>query len=252
MMFAKRLISSVVSLSLVATMLMPMGVYAVENETPAKKIGGKNFCTSINVRSSEIEKRMAEREGKVSQAQIERMSKLTERRAERDDRLQKNRTENEAKRAEQFAKMTGKATTDAQKAAVEAFKVTTANAIATRKAAVDSAMSTFRSGMDALIASRKTSLNGIIAAYKSATSAALAKAKSDCASGVDPDTARATFQASMKGAKDKMQTDRKALEKVGASAEALAKTRNASVKNATEAFQVTMKTARTTLQNAMK
>lgn len=204
------------ALALVATIAVPA---AAQAHTPKKEMG---FCTVISTKSVQLETRLTDLQTKLSRAQDERIAKLNQLRADRDARLQ-------AKRAQAVAP---------SEASIQA-------AIAARKVAVDTAMKTFRDGLDQLLAAHKASIINITTAYKTAVEDAVAKAKSDCAAGGAPATVRATFMATMKSAKDKMQTDRKALEKLGPQAEALAKTRNAEVQKAMEDFKTAMEKAHT-------
>ena len=75
--------------------------------------------------------------------------------------------------------------------------------------------------------------------------------KTDCAAGVVPATARATYMASMKAAHDKFKVDRDAIEKLGAKIEALAKIRNTAVKKAMDDFKTAAEAARATLKAAL-
>jgi len=89
-----------------------------------------------------------------------------------------------------------------------------------------------------------------VATFKSSVDAAVTKAKTDCDAGVTPATARQTFTASVKTAKDKLRSYIQALDKIGPQVEALAKTRNDAVRAANQTFKTTLEQAQATLKAA--
>ena len=236
-MNTKRTIAIFLGLAMMATAFPPSTAISAEHDQKALKA---NFCTQFSTKSGNLKKRLADQQAKISKAKQERTTKLAQKQADRDDRLTTKRAQADERRAEQFAKLDGKAITEAQKAAIVAFQESIQTAIAARKAAVDAAMKTFRDGLAAFVTTHQTSVQNITTAYQAAVDAANAKAKNDCADGVAPATVRADFTATMKTAKDKMQTDRKALEKLGSQAESLAKTRNAAVQKAMDDFKAAL------------
>jgi len=229
-------------LAFVLSLIAPVASFA--QTTPSRAA----FCSRIDQIIAPIEQRMTDREGKLETRWQEIDANLAKREADRLARLSDYRNTRDDNRETQYAKLEAKATTDAQKQAVANFKATVEAAVVTRKAAVDSAISAVEQSVSQSIDARRAAVTTATNEFKSAKSAAIAKTKADCSAGVDPQTIRETFRASMKAAQDKFKNDYQAIEKLKGSFESVRTTRQQEVKTAIADFKSTLEKAGTDLK----
>jgi hypothetical protein len=209
-------------------------------------------CSRIGDFSVNTQARLTDRESRYAKNYSDRLSNVDSREQKQNDRLVAARTKQDEGRIEQYGKLEGRAKTDAQKAAVIAYESAINSAKATRRAAVDAAVSTFRTSLDSAIASRKSQVDASLNTFKTSVNAALEKAKADCTSGVDMKTVRATLKSSLDAARTKLESDRKAIDKLGDVVSPLAKTRNAAVDAAVKNFKTAADAAKAALVAAFK
>jgi len=227
--------------------VFPLAILAAQ-ETPGK--AQEAFCNRLTAAASRLEERISERYTKIEQKKSEKGTNFQTGRQARSDKLIAARDSWDSKRAEQIAKLEAKAQTDSQKQAVAAFKEAVSAAVSARRLAVDNAITAFRTGVDQLAEQRKIALETLTANYRSEVSAALQKAKTSCASGTAAVTVRETLITELKAARDKFNTGRQEVDKIGPAVEELAKTRNQAVAAAVESYKAAIEQARVDLKAA--
>src|SRR3989344_2152650 len=210
----------------------------------------KAFCTRFIENASQISARLDERSGKIDERQDNRLKRLEEKRTKRDQLLEGKRDGGDERRVQMYAKLLEKADTDAEKAAVEKFKTTVEAAIKTRRTAVDAAITSFRTSVENTVSGRQSGIDSVKKKFTSATNAALAEAKASCEKGTDAKTVREEFLSDMQAAREALQSDRQASDKVVGQVKALAKTRQTSLEKAFTDFRTTLEAAQKELKAA--
>ncbi|MDB5184695.1 MAG: surface antigen [Candidatus Saccharibacteria bacterium] len=137
--------------------------------------------------------------------------------------------------------------TVAQHAAIESYQTKMVAANTVRISAVDAARATYRTALKAAVDSRQSQLNGSVDAYRSAVADAFTTAASNCGDG----NARTTLKGSIKAAHQTLDSARQA-DKIKASIQQLAATRDASIKAADSDFAASAKTYTATLVAVLK
>lgn len=252
----QRTSKKIFGLAMSATMLANMVAMPVlaKNDRPTSTRPGKtvvNFCTRLDNATTKLDNNLADRAKKLSNKRMERDARLEKNRSARDEKIAQHKTDADKKRAEHYAKMQTKVKNPAQDQALANFQAAISAAVSARKAAFDAARTTFRAGMDAALATRKTAIDGAINTFQAALEAAKTQAKTDCANGVDPATAKATFQATVKAAREKLAADRKAVENISASVKDLVNARRAAMDKARADFKAATEKARKDLKAAL-
>ncbi len=218
----------------------------------AKGANGAQFCTTGIEKLGQLGTGIESRIGTKQQNQAARVNTADQNRQGRDTNLASTRTKEDAQRQQWYVTLESKAGTDATKlAAVKDFEGAMEAAVKTRRAAIDAAIASFRSSVDATHGTRSTDVTAALAAFKSAVDAATATAKSSCSAGTDPATIRSTFQASVKSAREALDTARKSTDTVGSQVKTLTDTRKTAVDSAMNAFKSTMQSAVTKLRAAL-
>ncbi len=244
------IISTGATLLLLAT-VVPQAAFAARpdfagsDKKPAR-VDAAQFCSTIDAMANANNAKMTERMNRLNANRLEHTIKKDEKRTDRDEALEAKRENWDARRAERFSKLTGRAVTDEQRAAVEEFRATVTDALGDRRIAVDTAITEFRGDVDALSAAHKAALNEAITDLKEARDAAVAKAKADCAAGVDPVTAQATFEASMKAAMDAFMAAKENIKQP--EMQTIIETRKTAVSRAMDEFQSVMRAAQEKLR----
>ena len=164
--------------------------------------------------------------------------------------LTDKREEQDARRNAWYEKLEAAADTDEKKAAVAEFKKTVEAAADTRREAVDAAINAFRKSVDAAVTTEKENRAGGIETFGTIIEVALNQAKKDCADGKSPDAIRSAFQASLKSAREALQSERKDDGNLGVIIKDLATTRQAAMKSALDAFKTTLEQAKIDLKKA--
>lgn len=226
---------------------VPFSVFA---EGTTVKTNENNFCTKLPQIATKLTSGITDRDSKLQGKRVERSAQIINKRHGIDEKRTLNRVDRDGDRDTRYTELEARATTDIQKAALATFKTNISAAVAKRRTAVDTAVTTFRTGVDSIIANRKTLVDGFIATFTTSANAALAQAQADCANGVAPKTARATFEASMKTAREKLSTSRKALDKNTTEIQTLSTARKNAVNAAIATFKTEVESARTALKAA--
>jgi len=241
---AKRIAAAAAGTVMFLTSVLPAFAQSATGTRP-----GGNACERIARLATTMETRVNEGRSKILARRDERTSKLDERRKDREERLGDRREKWEDAWEKKIERLEDRSGTNT--AAIAAFKTAMAAAWKTRDAAIDAANKAFRTGLEKLIAEKKTAVENASLAFKNAVAAAFAKAKSDCASGVAPETVMTNLRASLKAAQDKFQSDRKAIEGIGAKVKELVRTRQAAVEKAKADFKAAAEKARADLKAAL-
>jgi hypothetical protein len=230
---------------------MPTLSFAQEGTAPVRDVRA-NFCTKVDDATAKVTAQLGERETKYETRRTEGRGKVAERFGERDLTRTEKRSNWDGKREEWKTKLEERASTTEAKAAVETFMTTMDKAVATRRAAVDQAIKEFRAGVDAAIVARESAVAGHLSTLKQEIALAGEKAKSDCASGVDPKTARTTYVAALKSAKDKFRAGVKSVEARKDTLVPLANQRKLAIDSAVKTFKETVTKATYDLKKNVK
>lgn len=208
------------------------------------------FCSNFSDHAAKIAANMEERKNSFEERKTNRTGTVDENRDNRDGKLEDKRSLADARRSEMYAKLEDKADTDAEKKAVATFKKTIEDAVDDRRDAVNEAIETFRIGVDAATTTRKDDAQALADAFTKAVNTAVEKAKSDCVSGATPATVRTNFQLALKEARENLQTDRSASEKLKTQIQVLADARKVSIERAVSSFKATLELAKGELKKA--
>lgn len=234
---------------ILAGLLGPLMAAAQPQATvSAAKPEGGSFCSRVDqLRASA----MKQHDGLRKQLDASRAKQLTDvesKKKENDTHVAGLAKSVDAQRDQQIAKLAEKAVEPAKKTALATFQRAVATAVSARRAAVKSSNDTYRLGLKDAIAKRKASADAMLKTYQDAVLAAASKAKADCAAKVDPAVARETFLGATKAAKDKLQSDRKILERMEEAVAPLVSVRRAAHEKALADFKVAMERARADLK----
>ncbi len=225
---------------ILSAFLIPVAVLA---ENAANGNTQSLFCKNVNKWRNTIETRLEDRKERVSVKVVERDENIASRRETRDVNLESKRDGWDKNREQRYSNLESKAETEEQKQAVAEFKSIVDEAVATRRVSVDAAIDTFRSEVNKVVTTRRQAVNTAIEEFQLAVANAGEKAENDCANEVAAATVRLNYRAALKAAKDKLQTDKQAIDKIGAQVQTLAQTRNVAVKQAVDTFTSELKAA---------
>ncbi len=227
--------------------LVPLWIFA-QNANDNQK--AKGFCNIISNLASKYDQRITDRETKLEQKRNEITNRITNRWAERDTKLAEKRAKWDTNREEHFEKLEEKAGTDEQKQTLLVFKQAVTTAIASRRAVIDKAIEDFRQGVEQAKIDRKSAADALRNTFRNTIRAAFQKAETDCEAGVDPGTIRTNFQAEVKAAKEKFESDRQEMEKLQVGMKALIETRKEAIEKAITDFKAAMETAKNNFKTA--
>ncbi len=209
-----------------------------------------NFCSNLVQTISLLDQRIIIREEALKTLQTKRLENLKNSRELRDTQLTELKQNVITNLGVTYTKIEVLAKTDGQKIAVNNFKTAMGNAINIRKNVVAVAASNYRQEIDRIIASRNSTIDTIINNFKNSYQAAVKKSKADCAAGVKPLIAKATFIASISVAKTNLISDK---QKIGDSS-SLIKSASANYQNAVikanQDFKIAIEKARIDLQTS--
>src|SRR3989344_3113862 len=249
--------TALVGTVLIASMLAPLAAAEQTTSTDLPRTSSgqatsaeKGFCARLGGLSGQIDQNITGRLSKLGDKRSETEKNLESRVTDRDKQLADNRANWDENRNRQYAGLEAQANPDTQKQAVAEFKLTVEAAITTRKAAIDAAIQAFRTGVKNDLDARKSSVDAAIKTFTDAGKAAFEKARTDCASDVAPATVRATLQASLKAAKEKLASDIKIIEKKKDATKPLIEARKTAIEKAIQDFKNAMEAARTALKAA--
>jgi len=212
--------------------------------------GANVWCERLTDYAAKFMARVETRRGKVTAQKTGVEDKIQGHRTEIDARLAEIRAKAETKRLEKLDALKKKVSSEAKKTAITAFQAAVQKAVADRQAAVDAAQKAYRASVDGAITARKTAIDAAAANYQVAVEAALAKAKTDCTGTSDAAMIRTTLRAGLEAAKEKLRSDRAAVERVGEKIQSLTDTRKAALKKAQDDFLAALNTAKTELKTA--
>ena len=211
----------------------------------------KGFCSRISELTLKVDQRINDREAKLEKKHQENLDKFAVNKSERNAKKEEGKDKRDANRQEHYSALEAKATTDAQKQALAVFESTVEAAITARQTTIDATIASFQADIKRAMDNRKVAVDAAVSEFKNAEDLAIDKAISDCASGIDQKTVRATFIASMKTARDKFQSNKQAIEKLRASFEPLRATRKAAIDKAIQDFKIAIEGAKNELKIAL-
>ncbi|MDD5547633.1 MAG: hypothetical protein PHN74_01870 [Candidatus Pacebacteria bacterium] len=247
----KRLLVLTIGAVFSANVVLPTLAFADPSATTTSGDSVKaSFCAKLTASEEKTNQKLAERAAVQEKKQQDRLAKFKEVREGVDNMRNIRRAWWDENRTSAFTKIEKRAKTDSEKAAAAAFKIAAEAAVAARKTSVDAAVSAYRTGVDQLVAERKTAIVAAISNFATSVKTVIDKAKADCASGADSKTVKKEMKASLKDVRNKLESDRKAIEKVGISAKDLSVIKKAAFTKAAEDFKAAIEKARATLMSA--
>jgi hypothetical protein len=199
-------------LSVMGFVLAPVAVFAEidgDANVALKANGHINFCNAIN--SEDFKTLVNFQQGLETRDDHrgDRDEKVEEKRGWFDQKREDKQGEAQDKVEDRFAKLESKALTDIQKQGLLSARMAIQAAMDFKSSDMDAMIKEFRANMDTIKSEHRTEMDASFGNLKVALDEAIAKAKADCAAGVNPDTVRANFQASVKAAHDQFTTERK-------------------------------------------
>jgi nitrate reductase assembly molybdenum cofactor insertion protein NarJ len=222
-----------------------------EKKADRKEKVNDKFCTAIENNSGKFLENWEQKGNNLKMKKEERKNRWTERVGANSARLTELRSKVDAEMAKKIADLLAKTgITDAQKSAVNTFSATQKTALTKKRAAIDAARNTFQVGVANAVNTKQAGMDAVMATFKNSISAAFGKAKTDCTASVEIGSVRETLRASLKTAREKMQTDKEANAKLKVSIEPLVEARKTAFETARNTYKTTMEAARTTLQAA--
>lgn len=248
----KRFFNAAVAFALAASMALPFaaGAQVGLDVSVGARPDDAGFCKGLAAMAAKVEERVAAGTSAIAAKRAEAQTRLDERKTSHDTKLAEARAKEDEMRDERVADLEVIADTDAEKQALEKFQADVAAAVTVRRAATDLANEAFRDGLKAKIAARASAVDAATTTFNAAVRAALAKAKADCASGVSPASVRTTLMASLKAAREKMQSDLQEIAKLGPQVKALIDVRVAAHEKAMADFHASLDAAKAELKAA--
>lgn len=225
----------------------PMGVAA---QTATSTHSGKDFCDRLGSISTNIEKRISNREEQFRRHKDNRLEKFLQHASSTAERLDNTRDQWDENRKEHYDKLLERANTDAQKQAVEKFRAAMDAATAKRRAAIDAAIKTFQTDVKNMLGSRKGGLEKAAADFRTAEQGAFKEAKDACAAGKQIKDIRQTFNKKLQKAQRSFEGDRKDANRLGVGLDGLARKRQEAFREAREAYESAARKARIDLKAA--
>lgn len=232
------------------TIAGPLGVFA-QTSTSTPSNNGKDFCDRLGGISTNLEKRIANREDQFRKMKDNRLEKFLKSASSTAERLDGSRDHADENRKEHYAKLLERADTDAQKQAVEKFRAAMDAAIATRRAAIDAAIKTFQADVKSMLGSRKGGLEKAAADFRTGEQAAIKEAQDACKSGTNIKTVRQTLNRKLQGLQRDFEGDRRDANRLGVGLDGLTKKRAEAFRVAREAYEVAARKARLELKAAL-
>jgi hypothetical protein len=251
-------LSALASAALIASFVIPQISFATTTPPGDRREGGPgsdrqmqkpegnggNFCARINEFGSKVENRF----GMMKKGPGMNQGKPGEMRNALDTQRKEHMQKVADIRKENFGRLEKIATSTDKRVAVDKFQGAINTAVDVRKAAFDAALSAYRKGMDDAQAKRQAAIEKLITDQKARIEAAVSKAKADCAAGIDPQTVRSTFEASLKAAKEAFMTERMKIEKLPMDLKPLIDTRKAAIDKAQADFKAALLKAKEDLK----
>lgn len=244
-----RLVRASAATFIIAGLLGPLMVAAQPQAVvSATKPEGGSFCARVDqLRASALKQHDGLRK-QLDSSRAKQVAELDSKKKENDTYVTGLTKTVDTQRDQQITKLAEKAKDPAKKTALSTFQRAVAAAVSARRMAITASNNAYRLSLKDAIAKRKASADVMLKTYQDAVLAASSKAKSDCATKVDPAVARETFLSAIKTAKDKLQGDKKILERLEETIAPLISVRRAAHEKALADFKVAMEKARADLK----
>lgn len=208
----------------------------------------ESFCADFSDTKNTIDAERKKRDDAVLEYLKEHENTLAEARNVADAELGESRSKSDQRRSEWYERLFDRAKTDTEKDAQVAFKQTVEKALEKRRDVVDEAMVVFRTGVDGTIEERKVSMEAVKESFQEAIEGAYTQVEADCTAGKTTSEIKKSFQTNLKGAREKLKTDKKQLDKVSQTIESLAQTNKITLEKAKAEFEKSFSEAKATLQ----
>ncbi|MFA6397618.1 MAG: hypothetical protein WDK96_02095 [Candidatus Paceibacterota bacterium] len=241
-------IKSLVALFLLVGLFVPAIMFAEDQVGASTKMIG--FCSKITTKEKTFEDNTLSKEQKSLNRKESQNIIWDAKKTLTESKKDKTRAFVDEKRELNFSNVEVRAKTDAQKQAVETYKTTIKTAIENRRTIIDSAINNWRTTVEKNTLARRASVNTIWTTFKTTVDSALLKAKTDCATGTKQDIIKTTFNETVRVAREKMETDRKALFNVSAQVESLNQIKRDIIKKAQDDFKAVVEKAKADLKIA--
>jgi hypothetical protein len=227
----------------------PLGV-AAENATSTPSGSGKDFCDRVGTISTNLERRISNREEQFRQLKDNRLKTFLQHASSTAERLDNTRDKWDENRKEHYTKLLERADTDAKKQAVEKFRAAMDAATAKRRAAIDAAIKTFETDVKNMLSSRKGGLEKAAADFRSSEQAAIKEAQDACKGGKNIKTTRETLNRKLHTIQRNFEGDRRDANRLGVGLDGLARKRQEAFREAREAYESAARKARQELKAA--
>lgn len=245
---SKRHYRAILSVMVAGSFFVPSfgALAATEGELRTKGI----FCNSIDAIKNRFDQSAENVYRNLKERRDKRIENLKTYRTKRDTEITTDRTRRDQERESAYQKLEDLADTDEEKVAVIAFESTMNTAVTTNRIAIDTAIKTSRDGLDKAITHHTNGAEKAALDFRNKTDAAFKQAASDCAKNVSLDTVRQHLKSVLTEARKTFVASIGNVATFRSIQEDLRDTRNASLKNAEEAFEKTTDQARADLKKA--
>ncbi|MEK7630813.1 MAG: hypothetical protein AAB417_02205 [Patescibacteria group bacterium] len=224
------------------------GPLSVAAQTATSTSNGKDFCDRVGTISTNLEKRISNREDQFRRLKDNRLETFLKHASSTMERLDTTRDKWDDNRKEHYAKLLERADTDAKKQAVEKFRAAMDAATAKRRAAIDAALKTFQTDVKSMIGSRKGGLEKAAADFRASEQAAIKQAKDACLSGKQIKDVRQTLNKKLQTMQRSFEGDRRDANRLGVGLDGLARKRQEAFREAREAYESAARKARQELK----
>ncbi len=229
------------------TVAGPLSV-AAQSATSTPSGNGKDFCDRLGTVSTNLEKRISNREEQFRRLKDNRLEKFLKHASSTAERLDGTRDKWDDNRKEHYAKLLERADTDAEKQAVEKFRAAMDAATAKRRAAIDAAIKTFQLDVKNMLGSRKGGLEKAASDFRTGEQVAIKEAQDACKKGTDIKDVRKTFNRKLQGLQRSFEGDRRDANRLGVGLDGLARKRTEAFREAREAYESAARKARQELK----
>ncbi|MSR76558.1 MAG: hypothetical protein EXS68_03125 [Candidatus Ryanbacteria bacterium] len=232
------------------TLAGPLGA-AAQNATSTPSGNGKDFCGRLGTVSTNLEKRISNREEQFRRHKDNRLETFLKHASSTAERLDGTRDKWDENRKEQYTKLLERADTDAKKQAVEKFRAAMDGATAKRRAAIDAAIKTFQADVKGMLGSRKGGLEKAAADFRTGEQAAIKVAQDACKEGKNIKTTRETLNRKLQSLQRNFEGDRRDANRLGVGLDGLARKRTEAFREAREAYESAARKARQDLKTVL-
>lgn len=212
-----------------------------------------NFCKDLPKLTSDINKKIAQRESNINKKRNETLNRLSLNRSEMDAKIAEYRAQKNLKLTESFVRLKEKkATTDKQKQQIQTLEDIIDSVFSLRRLSINQANKDFRQGLDNLIAQKNSAIDSAINSYKDSIKLSFDKAVRNCASSTEPIIVRNNTDKDLQNIRDKFLEDQKNISQVSKLVNLLVKTRKQSIDMANSHFELEIKKAKQNFNNAFQ